>query len=81
MLTSLVQEDNWTNPVTVEDLATANRHDLVCERHKNMHYNCGVLLVHLIDGFTIEESNIPFKQVLILCVLIIFKSCDVYDQL
>ena len=64
MSLSLVQKENWTNPteanaVEVTDEEQPNPgNDMVCIRHKGTKL---ALLVHIIDGFVIEESNVPFK--------------------
>lgn len=74
MALSLIQNDNWTNSteshlgLKIEDTKTQpddstkhksqSNHDLICCRHKGTKLS---LLVHIIDGFVIEESNVPFK--------------------
>lgn len=68
MALSLVQKDNWTNPTEVHSTEgededgkswkASTNHDLVCVRHKGTKLS---LLVHIIEGFIIEESNVPFK--------------------
>ena len=46
---SLVQAPNW---------ASSTRNDLICPKHKSSKLS---LLIHEIEGFIIEESNLPFK--------------------
>jgi len=65
MALSLVQKDNWTNPTAAstpesadEDGKSKTNNDLVCKRHRGTKLS---LLVHIIEGFVIEESNVPFK--------------------
>lgn len=47
---SLVQKPNWSSSA---------RNDLICSRHKNSKLS---ILIHEIEGFVIEESNLPFKD-------------------
>lgn len=70
MAISLVQEPNWTNPLehlsshtnVNRELTIKNRNDLVCLKHKVKNGSKFALLIHIIDGFVIEESNVPFKD-------------------
>jgi len=62
MALSLVQEENWSSPVLDKTQDGAKGHtELICERHKSLSSLKQSILVHVIDGFVIEESNLPFK--------------------
>ena len=62
MTLSLVQEENWSSPVLDKTQDGAKGHtELICERHKSLSSLKQSILVHVIDGFVIEESNLPFK--------------------
>lgn len=58
---SLVKAPNWsvcTDTNLLNSLKGKSRNDLICSKHKN---NKLSLLIHEIEGFVIEESNLPFK--------------------
>jgi len=58
---SLVKAPNWsvcTDTKLLNNLKGKSRNDLICSKHKN---NKLSLLIHEIEGFVIEESNLPFK--------------------
>ena len=55
---SLVKTPNWSTCTDVAVLRGKSRNDLICPKHKN---NKLALLIHEIEGFVIEESNLPFK--------------------
>jgi len=60
---SLVQEENWSSPFQSKEVTTKNKNDLLCLKHRGTQWNpSATLLVHVIEGFTIEECNVPFKQ-------------------
>eukprot|EP00794_Sanderia_malayensis_P015038 gene15038-16591_t len=55
---ALVQEANWSK---VEDKNDPNKHDLLCPKHNSERQGGKKWLIHVIDGFVIEESNVPFQ--------------------
>lgn len=67
---SLVQEPNWS--ISAEGIIQSQLHkaksrtDLICSKHKVK--KCSLLL-HEIEGFIIEESNVPFK-VIFVCIVV-----------
>ena len=55
---SLVSAPNWSLSTDLNNLKGKPRNNLICSKHKN---NKLSLLIHEIEGFVIEESNLPFK--------------------
>jgi len=55
----LVKTPNWSTCTDVSVLKGKSRNDLICPKHKNKKL---ALLIHEIEGFVIEESNLPFKE-------------------
>ena len=55
---ALVQESNWSKSDVKpgDDVG-----DLVCPKHRCNGQGRKSILVHVIDGFVIEESNVPFQ--------------------
>ncbi|XP_065656104.1 polyhomeotic-like protein 2 isoform X1 [Hydra vulgaris] len=62
MAVSLVQKSNWTNitdTYSSADNCIKSKSDLFCNKHDESKVT---LLIHVIDGWIIEESNQPFKD-------------------
>ncbi len=55
---ALVHEANWSK---LEDKSESNRLDLLCPKHNSNSPGSKGWLVHVIDGFVIEESSVPFE--------------------
>ena len=61
MAVSLVQKSNWINNIDVDSSSESCiklKSDNICNKHNESKVT---LLVHVIDGWVIEESNQPFK--------------------
>ena len=55
---ALLQELNWSKN---EDRIDSGKCDLMCPKHKSNGSGSKGWLVHVIDGFVIEESSVPFQ--------------------
>ena len=53
---ALLHEENWSK---TDDKFEAGKCDLMCPKHKTN--GSKGWLVHVIDGFVIEESSVPFQ--------------------
>ena len=58
---SLVSAPNWSVRTDLSNLKGKPRNTLICPKHKNQKL---AILIHEIEGFVIEESNLPFKVIL-----------------